>query len=74
MINYCDRHEKQFLDFFLSFVGKKNFLFGDKVSEFDCTVFAMIAQLWWQTAGSPLREHIKGNWNIIYINKNYRIF
>ena len=41
-------------------LGKKKFLFGDKACEFDCTIFAMVAQLIWQMPGSPIKAYIEG--------------
>ena len=45
-------------------LGKKKFLFGDKASEFDCTIFAMVAQLIWQMSGSPIKAYIEGKFLI----------
>ena len=41
-------------------VGKKKFLFGDKATEFDCSLFGSLSQILWQAPGSPQRHYIKG--------------
>ena len=45
-------------------LGKKKFLFGDNACEFDCTIFAIVAQLIWQMPGSPIKAYIEGNFNM----------
>ena len=42
-------------------VGKKKFLFGDKATEFDCSLFGSLSQILWHAPGSPQRHYIKGS-------------
>ena len=41
--------------------GKKKFLFGDKATEFDCSLFGSLSQILWHAPGSPQRHYIKGS-------------
>ncbi|CAH1784744.1 unnamed protein product [Owenia fusiformis] len=39
-----------------NFLGEKNYLMGDKISEVDCAIFGMLAQILYHSPGSP---HLK---------------
>ena len=41
--------------------GKKKFLFGDKATQYDCSVFGVLGhQLYWHASSPELLDHMKG--------------
>ncbi|XP_045188690.2 failed axon connections homolog [Mercenaria mercenaria] len=44
-----------------NYLGTKKFLMGDEPSEVDCSVFGMIAQIYWHMPGSKHQVYLKEN-------------
>lgn len=49
------------LDALSHFLGRKNFLMGDKPSEVDCAIFGMLSMIYWHMPGSKLNLYIIEN-------------